>query len=67
MMDQFRGPLGSAAVSILLAYLASCPKMRASDEKRVEWCDMMLEDYRFTYAVTNGPRQKVSYLIFKAG
>ncbi|KZP15382.1 hypothetical protein FIBSPDRAFT_978013 [Athelia psychrophila] len=54
LMDQFRGPVGSAGVAILLAYLASCPIKCESDEERVEWCARMLEIFRFTYAVTAG-------------
>lgn len=63
-MDKFRGPMGSAAVAIVLAYLASCPGLRNSDEKRVEWCEMMLDDYRFIYATADGPVPKVSDMIY---
>lgn len=63
-MDQFRGPMGSSAVAILLAYLASCPELRDSDEKRAEWCEMMLDDYRFIYASADGPAQRVSCIVY---
>ncbi|KZP08508.1 hypothetical protein FIBSPDRAFT_964750 [Athelia psychrophila] len=54
LMDQFRGPLGSAAVVIVLAYLASCPLKRNSNPLRAGWCNSMLQNFRFTYAVTDG-------------
>lgn len=62
-MDQFRSPMGSAAVAIVLAFLASCPDKRDSDAKRVKWCQMMLEDYRFTYGVTDDALRRVSFMI----
>lgn len=59
IMDQFRGPLGSAAIAILLAFFASSRDLRHSDEARVEWCKKMLEDWRFIYGQANGDAQKV--------
>ncbi|KZP33815.1 hypothetical protein FIBSPDRAFT_942932 [Athelia psychrophila] len=67
LMDQFRGPIGSAAVAIVLAYLASCPKLRDSDEKHVEHCEMMLDDYRFIYENANGPLQRKWKRPFQSG
>lgn len=62
-MDQFRGPVGSSAVAIVLAYLASCPQKRDSDVKRVECCTMLLADYRFTYGKAVNPSPHVSSII----
>lgn len=59
-MDQFRGPLGSAAIAILLAFFASSPSTRDSDKARVDWCKNMLENWRFIYAQADGDKQKVS-------
>lgn len=59
-MDQFRGPLGSAAIAILLAFFASSPNMRESDKARVDWCKQMLENWCFIYAKADRNKQKVS-------
>ncbi|KZP26192.1 hypothetical protein FIBSPDRAFT_887558 [Athelia psychrophila] len=56
LTDQFRSPTGSAAVAILLAFLASCPEKQNSNAKRVTWCQMMLDDFRFIYGQANGSK-----------
>ncbi|KZP16262.1 hypothetical protein FIBSPDRAFT_958137 [Athelia psychrophila] len=67
LMDQFRGPMGSAGVAIVLAYLASRPELRESDEDRVEHCKLMLDDYRFIYEDTNARAQSRWRRPFQSG
>ncbi|KAF7967083.1 hypothetical protein HWV62_35925 [Athelia sp. TMB] len=57
LADQFRSPIGSAAISVLLAYLASNPELKDSDEQRAMWCEGMLQDFRFIYARWKRPFQ----------
>ncbi|KAF7971089.1 hypothetical protein HWV62_22076 [Athelia sp. TMB] len=57
LFDQ-RGSVGSSAIAFLLAYLASCPVKKDSDEERVEWCKDQLSNYRFIYADTTNPDSK---------
>lgn len=59
MSDSFRSPIGSAAISILLAYLASCPDMKDSDVERVRWCQDQLERWKFIYGDAKGDKPKV--------
>ena len=63
LIDQFRAPVGSAAVSVLLAYLASCPVKQDSDEERVKWCEEQLQHYKFVYRDSTGSKPKVSVII----
>ncbi|KZP09752.1 hypothetical protein FIBSPDRAFT_963702 [Athelia psychrophila] len=55
LIDQFRGPMGSAAISVLLAYLAACPLTKTSDVERVSWCKEHLENSKFVYGNTSSP------------
>ncbi|KAF7971988.1 hypothetical protein HWV62_19337 [Athelia sp. TMB] len=67
LADQFRSPIGSAAIAVLLAYLASDSELRDSDDKRAEWCEMMLQDYRFIYGAANDVSPKRWKCPFQAG
>lgn len=65
LADQFRSPIGSAAIAVLLAYLASHRELRDSDQNRIQWCEKMLEGFRFVYALADDPNPKVSTMIYE--
>lgn len=60
MSDKWRGPIGSAAIAIAIAYMEGHKSLRDSDALRIEFAEYYLKDYRFMFKYSDGEISEVS-------
>ena len=64
LADSWRSSIGSAALSVLIAYFESKEDLKDSDESRTEFAEYALDKLRFCYKKAEGNDEEVSIYIF---
>jgi hypothetical protein len=64
LADSWRSSIGSAALSILIAYFESQDDLRDSDESRAEFADHALDKLRFCYKKADGDEEVCVYFAY---
>ena len=60
--EEWRSPIGSAAIMVIIAYFASEPDEFSTDEARQEWAAWYLEHLQFAYRKSSSDNKKVEFI-----
>lgn len=64
LADSWRSSIGSAALSVLIAYFESQEDLKDSDDNRAEFAEYALDKLRFCYKKADGNDEEVSIYVF---
>jgi hypothetical protein len=63
LADSWRSSIGSAALSVIIAYFEAQDDLRESDEKRAAFAEIALDKLRFCYKKADGDDEDVSFYL----